>query len=55
MDAAMKDYKANKRKLHNAKLLAYIQSTKLPATVHVKLSCPGLKQQLFNLNNAGSV
>jgi beta-galactosidase len=40
--ASHEDYKANKRKVYNGKLLAYIQSTGKPGDVKVRLSSPGL-------------
>jgi beta-galactosidase len=41
------DYKAGKRKLFNGKLLAYVQSTKSPGAVKVKLSSPGLQEKII--------
>jgi beta-galactosidase len=41
--ASHEDYKANKRKAFNGKLLAYVQSTGKAGNVKITLSSPGLK------------
>jgi beta-galactosidase len=45
------DYKTNKRKVMNGKLLAYIQSPAPGSKVTVRFSAPGLKNKTINLNN----
>jgi beta-galactosidase len=41
--ASHEDYKSNKRKVYNGKLVAYIQSNGKPGDVSIKLSSPGLQ------------
>jgi hypothetical protein len=45
------DYKSNKRKAFHGKLLAYIQSQKNPGTCKLRISSPGLKEQVIELPN----
>jgi hypothetical protein len=40
--ASHEDYKSNKRKVYNGKLLAYVQSTGMPGDVKITVSSPGL-------------
>lgn len=43
------DYKSNKRKLFNGKLLAYVQSAQKPGVITVKISSPGLQEKIIRL------
>jgi hypothetical protein len=41
------DYKSNKRKLYNGRLLAYVQSTGKPGAVKITISSPGLQSSVI--------
>ncbi len=43
------DYKANKRKLFNGRLLAYVQAQKTRGVVKIKITAPGLQQKIIEL------
>ncbi|MEP6747880.1 MAG: glycoside hydrolase family 2 TIM barrel-domain containing protein [Bacteroidota bacterium] len=43
------DYTSNKHKTWHGKLLAYVQSTQKPGPVRIRISSPGLKDQLIEL------
>lgn len=45
------DYKSNKRKAFHGKLLAYIQSQQKSGTCKLRISSPGLKDQVIELPN----
>ena len=47
--ASHEDYKVNKRKAYNGKLLAYIQSGGQPGRVKITISSPGLKSSTIFL------
>ncbi len=43
------DYKANKRKLFNGRLLAFVQAQKTRGVVKIKITAPGLQQKIIEL------
>ena len=43
------DYKSNKRKAYHGKLLAYIQSQEKEGIIEIRLSSPGLKDQVLKV------
>ena len=45
------DYKAAKHKAWHGQLLAYIQSTKKPGAIKIKITSPGLTEQLITIKN----
>jgi hypothetical protein len=49
--ASHEDYKSNKRKVYNGKLLAYIQSNGKPGDVKITISSPGLNSKVISINS----